>query len=70
LHWLFWRWGSHELFALGWPQTMILLISASQVAGITGVSHRCPAYCFFLAELLAPILPAACGLNDSLCHQL
>jgi hypothetical protein len=32
LLWLFWRWGSHELFA--W--TAILPISASQVAGITG----------------------------------
>jgi hypothetical protein len=28
---------------LSCPQTVILLISASQVAGITGVSHRCPA---------------------------
>jgi hypothetical protein len=25
----------------GWPSTTILLISASQVAGITGVSHWC-----------------------------
>jgi hypothetical protein len=25
---------------LDWPQTMILLISASQVTRITGVSHR------------------------------
>jgi hypothetical protein len=40
LLWLFWRWvgGSHELFA-HWPRTMILLISASQVARIIGVSH-------------------------------
>jgi hypothetical protein len=30
------RWGSHELFCLGWPQTMILPISASPVAWITG----------------------------------
>jgi hypothetical protein len=28
---------------LGWPWTTILLISASQVAVITGVSHQCPA---------------------------
>jgi hypothetical protein len=26
-------------FCLDWPQTMILQISASQVAGITGMSH-------------------------------
>jgi hypothetical protein len=30
--------GSPDLFALGWPQTVILLISASQVAGITDMS--------------------------------
>jgi hypothetical protein len=32
----------------GWPQTLILLLSASQVAGITGVSHgtRLPSYIF------------------------
>jgi hypothetical protein len=28
----------------GWPQTTILLISASQVARITSVSHWYPAY--------------------------
>jgi hypothetical protein len=38
LLWLFWRW-SLENYLLGWPQTMILLISASQVARIPGVSH-------------------------------
>jgi hypothetical protein len=27
-------------FCLGWPQTMIFLISASQVAGITGANHH------------------------------
>jgi CRISPR/Cas system-associated exonuclease Cas4 (RecB family) len=31
--------GFHELFALGWPCTSILLISVSQVARITEVSH-------------------------------
>jgi hypothetical protein len=31
----FWRWGAHELCP-GWPQTLILLISASQVARIIG----------------------------------
>jgi hypothetical protein len=28
---------------MGWPQTAVLLISASQVAKITGMSHWCPA---------------------------
>jgi hypothetical protein len=32
----------------GWPWTEILLISAFQIAGITGVSHRRPASIFFL----------------------
>jgi hypothetical protein len=31
----------------GWPQTMILPISASQVARITDVSHQHPAYFIF-----------------------
>jgi hypothetical protein len=32
--------GSHELFAGGWPRTLILPISASQVARVTCVSHQ------------------------------
>jgi hypothetical protein len=28
---------------LGWPQTVILLVSASQVVRATGVSYWCPA---------------------------
>jgi hypothetical protein len=32
--------GSPRTICLGWLQTMILLISASWVARITGVSHR------------------------------
>jgi hypothetical protein len=35
--------GSRELFAWDWLQTVILLISASRVARITGVSHQHPA---------------------------
>jgi hypothetical protein len=35
--------GSHKLFTQGWLLTVILLISASQVARITGVSHGHPA---------------------------
>jgi hypothetical protein len=37
----FFKIGSHELFAWGWLPTAILLISAFQVAKITGMSHRC-----------------------------
>jgi hypothetical protein len=32
---------------LGWPQSEILLISASQVAGIAGMSHQHPARSVF-----------------------
>jgi hypothetical protein len=39
----FFEMGSWELFAWGWFQTKILLISASQVARITGMSHQHPA---------------------------
>jgi hypothetical protein len=35
--------GSQELFAWGRLQTAILLISASQVAKIRGISYKCPA---------------------------
>jgi hypothetical protein len=31
-------------YLLGWPQNVILRISASHVARITGVSHQCQAY--------------------------
>jgi hypothetical protein len=34
------RWGL--TFCSGWPQTSILLVSASQVARVTGVSHWHP----------------------------
>jgi hypothetical protein len=37
----FYEIGSLEICALGWLGTLILLISASWVAGITGMSHRC-----------------------------
>jgi hypothetical protein len=33
---------------LSWPQTMILLISASLGARIIGVSHQCPVFLWFL----------------------
>jgi hypothetical protein len=42
LFWLFWRWNILNYFiCLGWPQNVILSLSASQVARITGVSHQC-----------------------------
>jgi hypothetical protein len=47
LFWLFWRWGVSRTICPGWPQTMILPISASQVARITSVSHWRPAYFYF-----------------------
>jgi hypothetical protein len=34
--------GVYGTICLSWPRTMILLISTSQVAGITGVNHQCP----------------------------
>jgi hypothetical protein len=36
----FFKTGSQELFAQGWLLIVILLISASTVARITGVSHQ------------------------------
>jgi hypothetical protein len=36
--------GSSSTVCPSWPQTSILLISASQVARIIGMSHRCLAY--------------------------
>jgi hypothetical protein len=39
---------SLELFCLGWLQTIILLIAASSVARITGMSHQCPALFLFI----------------------
>jgi hypothetical protein len=41
---------------LGWLRTSILLISASWVARITGMSHWCPALFVCLKQVLA-ILP-------------
>jgi hypothetical protein len=46
LLWLFWRWLSWTI-CWGWLWTTILPISASQVARITGVSHRAWLKMFF-----------------------
>jgi hypothetical protein len=51
LLWLFWRWGASQTICPGWPQTEILLISASQIARITGVSHQSPNF-FFHSQYL------------------
>jgi hypothetical protein len=40
----------------GWPQTTFLLLSASQVARITGVSHLHPVSSPFLAATMAKTL--------------
>jgi hypothetical protein len=40
--------GSCELFAQGWLWPMILLISASWIDRITGVSHQHPAHFAFV----------------------
>jgi hypothetical protein len=50
LLWLFWRWGCLELYLLGWPQTVIFLISASQVARIIDGSHQHSAKALIIVE--------------------
>jgi hypothetical protein len=50
LLWLLWRWGSHELSA-----QVGLLISASQVSRITGMSHQGPAQPYFLHTCLTRV---------------
>jgi hypothetical protein len=49
LWWDFFEIGSHELFCPGWLWTTILLISASWLARITGMSHFF-IHLLFLAE--------------------
>jgi hypothetical protein len=41
---------------LGWPQTLILPISASQVGRITGVSHQHLAKSFSLSAMLSEVM--------------
>jgi hypothetical protein len=42
-----WDGGVSQTFCLGWPQTTVLLISASQVAKITSMHHWCLAWIGF-----------------------
>jgi hypothetical protein len=44
---------SNILFAWGWLQTSVLLISASWVARIIGMSHQCPADFIFLFSVFS-----------------
>jgi hypothetical protein len=49
-YWL--RWGGVLwMFCLGWPQTLIILISASQVSRIKGVNHHTWLPFFFFYNL-------------------
>jgi hypothetical protein len=48
LWWVFLRDRVSRTVCLGWLWTVILLISASWVARIIGVSHQCPAHYWFL----------------------
>jgi hypothetical protein len=59
LLWLFWRWdGVSWNVCSGWPQTVILLIPASQVTRIIGISHWCLAwYITFIMLSYVPSVP-------------
>jgi hypothetical protein len=49
LLWLFWRWGLRAI-CLAWPENVILLISASEVARITGVRQPAPGYDYIVKK--------------------
>jgi hypothetical protein len=74
LLWLFWRWGSRELFALGGLKPWSLLNSASQTARITGVSHCILIWLVFkkwdvLGSMDWPIHLASLGLTFRCCRE-
>jgi hypothetical protein len=58
--------GVSRTFCLGWPVTAALLISASQVAGITGVSHQCLALFFYFLKERCVVLYAAVSSANAL----
>jgi hypothetical protein len=69
---LFWRWGFANYLS-GCPQTAILLISASQVARITDVSHQCPAillFCLWVRDLSSESLSHCSGGAFKMCCYL
>jgi hypothetical protein len=71
LCWVFSRFGLCELFAQAVFEPQILLISASQVARITGKSHWCLAVLFcFWGRLLLTLLRLALNLRSSCLHLL
>jgi hypothetical protein len=49
--------GVSQTICSGWPQTMILRISASLVARIMGMSHLVPSFSTFLMS--------TCGVQDT-----
>jgi hypothetical protein len=52
---VFFKIGSHALFAQGWLQTVIFLVSASWVARIRGMSYdHCPALAISWLFILPP----------------
>jgi hypothetical protein len=56
--------GSRRTMCLGWLGTSILLISASWLARITGMSHQSPATCSFLYNFLYLFLQLVFVRND------
>jgi hypothetical protein len=52
----------------GWLRTNILLISASRVARITGVSHQCPANLMSRTFYHRTSQCIVCVCEQSLCH--
>jgi hypothetical protein len=62
--------GSHKPFPRGWLGTVILLISASQEARITGVSHQRPANISLFMEQREHILLRFSFSPGALCKIL
>jgi hypothetical protein len=67
---LFLKIGSHKLSCPGCPATTILLISASQVCRITGVSHQHPPWACFWDRVSIPFAQVGLKLLSSYFHCL
>jgi hypothetical protein len=64
--WVFSRQGSWTI-CLGWLQTVILLISSSWIARISGMSHWIPAYaCFWWTYLMVFLMGGNARINETL----